>query len=46
MIEQRLDYLHNNPVRSEMVNKAEYYVYSSAIDYTDGEGLLKVDLLL
>lgn len=46
MIEQRLEYLHENPVKIGIVWEAENYVYSSAIDYTDGKGLLEVELLL
>ena len=30
---QKLDYIHQNPVRAEFVNEAEDYRYSSAIDY-------------
>lgn len=32
MIDQKLNYLHNNPVEAGFVNRAEDYVYSSAID--------------
>ncbi|QCK15796.1 REP-associated tyrosine transposase [Mangrovivirga cuniculi] len=47
MIEQRLDYIHNNPVDAEIVDEAENYWYSSARDYNDyKKGLLKVELLL
>ena len=46
MMDQRLDYLHNNPVKAGIVNEAENYIYSSAIDYVDGKGLLEVNLLL
>ena len=42
---QKLNYLHQNPVRAEIVDKAEDYRYSSAIDYAGGMGLLKVELL-
>ncbi|NMM50618.1 REP-associated tyrosine transposase [Marinigracilibium pacificum] len=47
MIEQRLDYIHNNPVDAEIVDEAENYWYSSARDYFDyKKGLLNVELLL
>lgn len=46
MMNQRLDYLHNNPIKAGIVDVAESYIYSSAIDYADGKGLLKVDLLM
>ncbi len=42
---QKLNYLHQNPVRAEIVDKAEDYRYSSAIDYAGGMGMLKVELL-
>jgi putative transposase len=43
-INQRLDYLHWNPVEAEIVEKPEDYLYSSARDYyCNKKGLLKVD---
>lgn len=42
---QKLDYLHLNPVVFGFVIKAEEYVYSSAIDYYGGKGLLDIRLL-
>ncbi len=30
MIDQKLDYIHDNPVKAGIVTEAEYYVYSSA----------------
>lgn len=39
---QKLDYIHNNPVRQEIVARQEEYLYSSAVDYAGGKGLLKV----
>ena len=40
---QKLNYIHENPIRAEYVNKAEEYRYSSAIDYAGGKGLLMQD---
>ena len=41
-LKQRLDYLHENPVRSGSVWEPWHYKYSSAIDYyTNEHGLLK-----
>ena len=34
MLDQRLNYLHMNPVASGFVNEPEYWKYSSAIDYS------------
>lgn len=45
IIEQKLNYLHENPVEEGFVNEAYEYKYSSAIDYADGMGLVKVELL-
>ena len=39
---QKLNYIHNNPVKAEIVNRAEDYRYSSATDYACGKGLLDV----
>jgi len=39
---QKLNYIHENPVKAEIVNRPEDYRYSSAIDYAGGKGLLKV----
>ena len=33
---QKLEYLHQNPVKAEIVNNPEDYRYSSAIDYAGG----------
>ena len=46
MIEQRIVYLHENPVKAGTVWDAENYVHSSVIDYIDGKGLLEIELLL
>ena len=43
--EQKLNYIHENPVKTELVNRAEDYRYSSAIDYAGGTGLLKVEVV-
>ena len=39
---QKLDYIHNNPVRQEIVSRPEDYWYSSARDYCGEKGLLNV----
>ena len=41
-IEQRLNYVHQNPVRQMIVSNCEEYIFSSAIDYADGKGLVNV----
>ena len=43
MMDQRLNYIHNNPIEQGIVFNAFDYIYSSAIDYTDGSGLLEIE---
>lgn len=45
MIEERLHYIHYNPVEAEYVDEPEYYWYSSARDYAGQKGLLEISLL-
>ncbi len=45
MIDQKLDYLHKNPVVAGFVDSAEHYPYSSAKDYFGMEGILDLSLL-
>jgi len=43
MFNQRLDYLHYNPVESGAITHPPDYLYSSAVDYyTDQKGLLPI----
>lgn len=41
-LRQKIDYSHYNPVRAEMVAEPHHYMYSSAIDYAGGKGLVKI----
>ena len=45
VIDEKLNYIHNNPVEEGLVFKAEQYVYSSAIDYAGKKGLLDVNII-
>ncbi len=45
MIEQRLLYTHYNPVESGFVGSPKDSPYSSARDYAEEQGLLKVVLI-
>ncbi|KAB2859608.1 MAG: transposase [Flavobacteriales bacterium] len=45
-IDQKLDYIHNNPVKAGWVQKPEEYVYSSAKNYAGEMGLIEVELIL
>ena len=40
VIKEKVDYVHNNPVEEGYVYRAEEYVYSSAIDYAEGKGII------
>jgi REP element-mobilizing transposase RayT len=42
---QKLNYIHQNPVRAELVNEPQEWKYSSASNYICGQGLVKVELL-
>ncbi|MCX2742675.1 transposase [Mangrovivirga sp. M17] len=45
-INQKLAYIHNNPVEAEIVDEPEEYLYSSARDYCGNKkGLLKVTII-
>ena len=41
-LKQKVNYIHMNPVRQEIVERPEDYLYSSARDYAGMNGLLKV----
>jgi REP element-mobilizing transposase RayT len=42
VIAQKIEYIHQNPVREGWVDRAEDYVYSSASNYVKGKGILEV----
>jgi len=46
VMQQKLDYIHLNPVRAGFVDEPWHYRYSSAKDYSGMKGLLKLELLL
>jgi putative transposase len=41
----KLNYIHQNPVRAGIVVQPEHYLYSSALDYCGGKGLIQIELL-
>lgn len=41
----KINYIHNNPVRAKLVKKPEDWIYSSASNYMDEESVLKVHCL-
>ena len=44
-MDQKLNYIHCNPVEAGIVLEQEHYVYSSATDYAGGKGLLELEML-
>ena len=42
VIQEKVDYIHNNPVRGKIVYNAEKYIYSSAMDYASNKGLIEI----
>ena len=42
---QKVNYIHQNPVRAEIVEKPEDYLYSSGRDYAGEKGLLAVEII-
>lgn len=45
LIDQKLNYIHNNPVEAGFVFKPEDWAYGSAIDYAGGKGFLDIEFL-
>ena len=43
--DEKLDYIHNNPVESGIVSRPEDYQYSSARDYCGEKGLIEIDFM-
>jgi hypothetical protein len=42
MMRQKIDYIHNNPVKRGYVDEAAHWRYSSARNYQGREGVLDV----
>jgi REP element-mobilizing transposase RayT len=45
ILQQKLDYIHNNPVLAGIVESPEHYLYSSARDYYGMKGLIDIILV-
>jgi len=41
VIDEKIDYIHNNPVEEGLVFRAQDYLYSSAADYAGDKGILE-----
>jgi REP element-mobilizing transposase RayT len=44
-MEQKLEYIHNNPVKAGIVAAPEDYLYSSARNYAGHEAVMEVEML-
>lgn len=42
---QKLNYIHQNPVKAGIVDLAEHYIYSSARDYSGWPAVMNIDLV-
>lgn len=45
VIEQKLAYIHNNPVKAGFVDEQQHWRYSSAMNYCGSPGMMEMDLL-
>jgi hypothetical protein len=45
LMDQKLEYVHNNPVEEGIVDVPEEYLYSSARNYAGRPGLIEVELI-
>ncbi|MBD3750306.1 MAG: hypothetical protein IE931_12505 [Sphingobacteriales bacterium] len=46
ILDSKMDYLHQNPVRAGLVREEKDYVFSSGIDYYGNDkGLIRIDFL-
>ena len=43
MMKEKIEYIHNNPIKRGYVEEAQHWRYSSAKDYLGINGLLKID---
>ena len=43
MMREKLDYIHNNPIKRGYVALAAHWRYSSAANYFNAEGLIEID---
>ena len=45
MIDQRINHIHENPVKAGIVTVAEDYLYSSARNYAGLSSVIEIDLM-
>ena len=46
VISQKINYIHKNPVKAGLVFRPEDYIYSSAVDYSGEDGLVKAIVIV
>ena len=44
-LDEKINYIHNNPVKAELVTNPEDYLYSSARDYAGEKGLVEIEFV-
>ncbi|MEX0721109.1 MAG: hypothetical protein WD059_10605 [Balneolaceae bacterium] len=44
MVNQKIEYIHHNPVKRGYVDRPVHWRYSSARDYLGGDGLISITL--
>lgn len=44
ILKEKINYIHNNPVRAGFVERPEQWIYSSASNYILGSGVLDIDV--
>jgi REP element-mobilizing transposase RayT len=45
VFKQKVEYIHNNPVKKGLVEEVDHWIYSSARNYLCGEGRIEIDLI-
>lgn len=45
VIDQKVDYIHMNPVIAGFVSEPEHWKYSSAGDYSGSKGIMEIDFI-
>jgi REP element-mobilizing transposase RayT len=45
VINEKLDYIHTNPVKAGFVFREQDFLYSSAVDYAGEKGLIKIEFI-
>ena len=45
MMDQKLEYIHQNPVEAGFVSEPKNWIYSSALDYSGQKGLIDISFI-